>query len=114
MNVNSLKMHFSGGAAGGGNSNSGSNSNINATGRNSNQFLRTHIPVSSRNSRVSSGINNCNMWNNNNSTSSSVNSDVSKSVIENKWKVKFEEEERKRKTLLMQNQKCRYYLHFIS
>ncbi|XP_075221950.1 shootin-1-like isoform X2 [Lycorma delicatula] len=103
MNVHSLKMQFSGAASSGEgpcNNNNTASSNNKSSGS---QFLRTHIPVSSfRCNR--NNINNS-ILNSSSNITPAVSNHESLTCTNDKWKIKFEEEERKRKTLLMQNQK---------
>lgn len=96
MNVQSLRMHFS---------NNGNNtdnySNNNSTSRSPTpHVVRTQIPISS--SRFSNRSSNDNLVNGN---ATNVMTSSTLSISPDKWKVKYEEAEKKRKTLLTQNQK---------
>lgn len=99
-------MQLSAAASGGGrpyNNNNTNNTSSSNNKPNNSQFLRTHIPVSSFRCNRNNNINNSIL--NSANVTSPVNNNDGLTSANDKWKIKFEDEERKRKTLLMQNQK---------
>lgn len=102
MNVQSLRMHFSNNA----NNTDNYGNNNSASKSPTSHIVRTQIPISS--SRFSNRTSSDNLVNGNPTTNTMTTSTLS--ISPDKWKVKYEEAEKKRKTLLTQNQKRKLLL----